>query len=42
MPSATLPMKPSWGMGEPVSCSEMKMAGVMKAKIITQYWATWV
>ncbi len=32
-----VPPKPNWGRGLPVSCREMKMAGMVYAKISTMY-----
>ena len=41
-PSVVLLPNPIWGIGFPVAWSDIKIAGTVKAKIRTQYWATWV
>ena len=41
-PSWTVPPKPNCGIGLPVIFQEIAAAGMRKATISTQYWATWV
>ena len=41
-PSISGEPKPTWGMTVPVIIHEIAPAGIRKATMRTQYWATWV